>query len=138
GEHAAVIDFPSIAGSPPSVVVGGDVAVLLADTPGGRALVEFLATPEAGEVWAALGGFTSPNKKVDASTYRSDLERRAAEGLVSGRVVRFDMSDLQPAAFGADPDQGLWPLFQAYLANPASAPDVARRMEQVAAGTFEP
>jgi ABC-type glycerol-3-phosphate transport system substrate-binding protein len=135
---AGLVDFPSIGGSPPSVVVGGDAAVLLADTPGGRALVEFLARPEAAEKWAALGGFTSPNKQVDASAYRTDGERRAAKGLVSARVVRFDMSDLQPAAFGADPDRGLLPLFQEYLANPASAPDVARRIERVAVDTFEP
>jgi hypothetical protein len=137
-ETAGLVEFPSIAGSPPSVVAGGDAAVLLADTPGGRALVEFLATPEAAEVWAALGGFTSPNKNVAGTAYRTDVERRAAVALVGAEVVRFDMSDLQPAAFGADPDQGLWPLFQQYLAHPASASDVARRIELVANGIFEP
>jgi alpha-glucoside transport system substrate-binding protein len=118
--------------------VGGDAAVLLADTPAGQALVEFLATPEAAEEWARLGGFTSPNKNVDTAAYRTDVERRAAEALVGAQVVRFDMSDLQPADFGSDPDRGLWPLFREYLANPAGAVDVTRRLEQLALETFEP
>jgi alpha-glucoside transport system substrate-binding protein len=138
GENTGLVDFPSIGGSPPSVVVGGDAAVLLSDTPGGRALVEFLATPEAAEVWAALGGFTSPNKNVDSTAYRTQAERRASQALVGAEVVRFDMSDLLPAAFGADPARGLWPLLQEYLAKPAAAADVARSMELTASAIFEP
>ncbi len=135
---AGVVEFPAINGSPPSVVVAGDAAVLLQDTPGGRALVEFLASAEAAEVWARLGGFTSPNRNVDPAAYPAGVERRAAAALVNAQVVRWDMSDLQPPAFGANPDQGLIPLFREYLANPAAAADVATRMERVAAGIFEP
>jgi alpha-glucoside transport system substrate-binding protein len=135
---AGLVEFPSIGGSPPSVVVAGDAAVLLTDTEGGRALVEFLATAEAAEVWAGLGGFTSPNRNVDPAVYPSEVERRAAAALVNAQVVRWDMSDLQPPAFGADPDRGLLPLFREYLANPAAAADVATRMERVASGIFEP
>jgi ABC-type glycerol-3-phosphate transport system substrate-binding protein len=135
---AGVVEFPAIGGSPPSVVVTGAAAVLLTDSPGGRALVEFLATPEAAEVWAALGGFTSPNRNVDSLAYTRQVERRAAAALVNAQVVRWDMSDLQPPAFGSDPDRGLLPLFREYLANPATAADVAGRMEKVASATFEP
>ena len=136
--NAGVIPFPAIGGSPPSVVVDGDAAVLLSESPGGQALVEFLATPEAAGVWASLGGFTSPNKNVDPGAYRADVDRRSAAALVEADVVRWDMSDLQPPAFGADPNRGLLPLFREYLADPAAAADVTRRMEKVAAGVFEP
>ena len=34
-----------------------------------EALVEYLATPEAAEIWAKRGGFSSPNKNVDTSVY---------------------------------------------------------------------
>jgi hypothetical protein len=135
---ADAIPFPAIGGSPPSVVVRGEAAVPLSDSAAGRALVEFLATPEAAEVWTRLGGFTTPNHNVDPGTFATDTERRASAALVRAEVVRWDMSDLQPPAFGADPHRGLLPLFQEYLANPAAAADVARRMEKVAAGTFEP
>ncbi|MGH9041182.1 MAG: ABC transporter substrate-binding protein [Acidimicrobiia bacterium] len=138
GEQAGVVEFPTIGDSPSSVVVSGDVAVLLDDSPAGEALVEFLATPEAGGIWAALGGFTSPNKDVDPSTYASDNERRVAGALHGAEAVRYDMSELQPLAFGADPDQGLWPLFQQYLGEPAAATEVADLMEKIANGIFEP
>ena len=137
-DRAGVVEFPAIGASPPSAVVGAEAAVLLADTPGGRALVEFLATPDAAEVWAGLGGFTSPNRNVDPSTYRTDAQRRVAAALTGAQDVRYDMSDLQPPPFGADPRQGLWPLFGEYLANPAAAADVAARMENIASGIFEP
>ena len=35
-------------------------------TPPTQAFVEYLATPEAAEIWAKRGGFSSPNKNVDA------------------------------------------------------------------------
>ncbi|MGH8990768.1 MAG: carbohydrate ABC transporter substrate-binding protein, partial [Acidimicrobiia bacterium] len=137
-DDAGVVEFPVIGGSPPSAVVGGEVAVVLSTSPGAGALVEFLATPEAAGVWAALGGFTSPNRNVDASTYKTDGQRRAAAALVGAEVVRYDMSDFQPVAFGAAPTQGLWPLFAEYLADTSKAADVAQRMEKTASGIFEP
>ena len=60
-----VFDFPSINGSPPAVVGGGDQVVMFKDSPAAQALVEYLATPEAAEIWVKRGGFSSPNKNVD-------------------------------------------------------------------------
>ena len=59
-----VFPFPSINGSPPAVVGGGDTVVMFKDTPAARALITYLATPEAATIWAKLGGFSSPNKSV--------------------------------------------------------------------------
>ena len=55
----------------PCRVGGGDAAVLMRPRPAGEELVRFLATAEAGEIWAARGGFLSPNEDVDLSLYRS-------------------------------------------------------------------
>lgn len=62
GTDALFFAFPSIDGSEPSVVGGGDVAVLLDDTPAGQALIQYLATPEAAEIWASNGGFCQPQQ----------------------------------------------------------------------------
>ena len=43
-----VFPFPSINGSPPSVVGGGDTVVMFKDTPAARALISYLATPRGG------------------------------------------------------------------------------------------
>ena len=34
-----------------------------------KALIKYLGSPEAGEIWAHLGGFASPNKMVPLSSY---------------------------------------------------------------------
>src|SRR6266508_2398943 len=73
-----VFDFPSINDSPPAVVGGGDQVVMFKDSPAARALVEYLATPEAAEIWVRRGGFSSPNKGVPESAYQAPLLRSTA------------------------------------------------------------
>ena len=134
---ADFFDFPAIAGSPPAVVAGGgDVAVLLSDRPAARALVTYLATPAAGEVWAALGGFTSPNGGVDLSVYPDGIARRAARELVEAEVVVFDLSDLQPPAFGGTPGEGLWKLLADFVADPAAIDRLVHQIESAATAAY--
>ena len=44
-----VFDFPSINGSKPAVMGGGDIVTMLKDTPASRALITYLATPAGGD-----------------------------------------------------------------------------------------
>ncbi len=129
-------DFPSIDGSPPGVMGGGDVAVVLKDSPEAQALVEFLATPEAGEVWAALGGFLSPNQRVDLAVYPDDIARKAASGLTNAEQFVFDLSDLVPAALGGTGGAGIWGGLQNWLANPSDIDGVTAQIESEAAAAF--
>jgi ABC-type glycerol-3-phosphate transport system substrate-binding protein len=136
GEDANFFTFPSIDGSSPAVVGGGDVAVLLKDSEAGKTLMQYLASPSAAEIWAGLGGFTSPNKNVDLSVYPDDITRSSAEALTEAETFRFDMSDLQPAEFGGTVGQGLFKLFQDFLANPNDIDGVTQEMEDAAAAAF--
>jgi alpha-glucoside transport system substrate-binding protein len=136
GTDADSFAFPSIQGSPPSVVAGGDVAVLLRDSEGGKALIRFLATPEAGKIWAQLGGFTSPNKAVSLSAYADDVSRRSAEALLAAHNLRFDMSDQAPAAFGGTPGQGEWAILQDFLRRPSDIQGTMQRLEAAAARAY--
>ena len=124
--------FPSIDGSDPAIVGGGDVVVMLKDRPAVRSLVEYLATGEAASVWAKLGGFTSPNKDVDLSVYPDDITREAARQLVEADTFRFDLSDTVPAAFGGTKGAGIWGRLQDWLANPANVDQIAQRLEDEA------
>jgi ABC-type glycerol-3-phosphate transport system substrate-binding protein len=136
GQGPDFFDFPAIGSSPPAVVAGGgDVAVLLSDTPVARALVTFLATPLAGTMWAKQGGFTSPNRGVDLSDYPDDVARRAARMLVEADVV-FDLSDLQPPAFGSTPGQGLWKLLQDFVADPGAIDRLTGEIEAAATAAY--
>lgn len=128
--RAGLFRFPGPAPAARSqAVVGGDVAVMLSRTGPARELMRFLATPAAAEPWVAAGGFLSPNLGVDPARYPDALGRRAAAAITRAQTVRFDLSDLQPPAFGARAEQGMWELFQDLLAHPGDVDLIARRLE---------
>ncbi len=129
--------FPSINGSPPSVVTGGDTVVMFKDSPAARAFITYLASPEASTIWAKRGGFTSPNRKVPLSAYSDKLTRASAAALVSAKASRFDLSDLEPAAFGATTGQGEWKILQDFLKNPKNVKGTASALESAAAKAFK-
>jgi hypothetical protein len=132
-----VFDFPSINDSPPSVVGGGDQVVMFKDSPAARALVEYLATPEAAEIWVRRGGFASPNKNVPEDAYQDPLLRATATALANAENFRFDLSDLQPSAFGGTVGQGEFKLFQDFLSNPSDIDGIAQKLEDAAAKAYK-
>jgi ABC-type glycerol-3-phosphate transport system substrate-binding protein len=136
GTDADFYPFPDIDGSEPSVVGGGDVAVLFTESEAGRALIEYLATPEAAEVWAAEGGFISPNQGVDIELYPDEISQNLASEVVEAEVFRFDMSDLQPAQFGGTVGQGMWALFQDFLRDPSNIDGITDQLEQAASQAY--
>ena len=132
-----VFPFPSINGSAPAVVGGGDTVAMFKDTPAARALISYLATPEAATIWAKLGGFSSPNKGVPASAYPDALTRTTATGLAQAKTFRFDMSDLAPAAFGGTAGQGEWKILQDFLKSPKNVDGTASALEKAAAAAYK-
>jgi alpha-glucoside transport system substrate-binding protein len=100
-------DFPGSGDTGNIVVGGGNEVIMFKDTPAARALVEYLASPEAGEIWAKRGGFSSPNKNVGEDAYTDELTKRSATALANADNFLFDMSDLAPAAFGSDAEFSL-------------------------------
>jgi alpha-glucoside transport system substrate-binding protein len=108
GVDADVFAFPSKADAPPAVVGGGDVAVMLRASAAATGLLRYLATPQAAEIWAAEGGFVSPNLNLDLSKYPDDISRSVARGVLdAGDSFRFDLSDLQPPALGGSAQGGM-------------------------------
>ncbi|MFJ8077378.1 ABC transporter substrate-binding protein [Streptomyces sp. NPDC096176] len=140
GEDADFFPFPAVGGGKAPVVSGGDAAVVLKDGKNAKAgmkLLEFLATPEAAEIWAGAGGFLSPNKDVNLDAYGDDTTRSTAESLVgAGNSVRFDMSDQAPAAFGGTKGAGEWKLLQDFLRDPSDPKATAAKLEAAAAKAY--
>ena len=62
--------------------------------------------------------------------------RTTAGAVGEAEVFRFDLSDLQPSAFGATVGQGLFKLFQDFLANPEDVDGITTQMEEAAAEAF--
>src|ERR671936_1108129 len=89
--------------------------MMFKDSPAARALIKYLAGPEAGTIWAKRGGFSSPNKNVPASAYPDAITRTTAGALAKASTFRFDMSDLAPSQFGGTDE---FADLQAFLKNP--------------------
>ncbi len=129
-------DFPSIDGSGPSVIGGGDVAVTFTGTEAAMVFLEYLAGPESAEIWAAEGGFSSMNRKVDSSVYPDPITKRAAEALANADAFRFDGSDLVPAALGATGGAGIWGGLQEWLADQGNVDAILAQIQQEAEAAF--
>lgn len=134
GVDADVFPFPTLPRAGPGIV--GDVAVLMRPSPAGAALLRYLATPAAAAIWASRGGFVSPNVNVDLSVYPDETTRSIARALLdAGDAFRFDLSDLQPAAFGASERRGLLRELRDFLAH-RDVDERARRLEAAARAAF--
>lgn len=128
--------FPSVGGSEPAVMGGGDIAIMFKDSPAGQAFIRFLTTPEAAEAWAERGGYLSANTNLDPAVYPDEITRTAGTALQDAELFRFDLSDLQPAAFGGTAGQGMWKLLQDFMRNPDDAQAIAQQLETAAARAY--
>ncbi|MDW4905257.1 ABC transporter substrate-binding protein [Streptomyces sp. ADMS] len=137
GTDAKVFPFPAVGDQAP-VVSGGDVAVALKDGAASQALLTFLGSTDAAEIWAAQGGFLSPSKTMDQSAYKDDVTRDIAKALITaGDDFRFDMSDQAPAAFGGTQGVGEWKHLQDFLKNPKDIAGTQQRLEADAAKAYK-
>lgn len=88
-------------GSP--VLGAGTLFAITNDSPGAHALIDFLQTPIAHEVFMAQegGGFLTPHTGVNSDVYVSDTRRALGDILLNATTFRFDGSDLMPGGVGA-------------------------------------
>ncbi len=136
GESAKFFPWPSIEGSKAAVVTAGDQAVMLKATPEATALMAFLASPEAAGIMAGKGGFISANSKLDPSGYPDQTTRDLAGAVVKAELLRFDLSDLTPQAFGGGSSAAFWVQLQDFLGKGLDPATVAQRLEDAAKKEF--
>ncbi|MEZ4595679.1 MAG: hypothetical protein R3C32_01925 [Chloroflexota bacterium] len=120
-------DFPSINGGD-GVTIGGDVIAALTTNPGVKEFVEYMTTPESGDVWAATGAIISPILGVNPDVYPNELVKKEAAQVAGASAVRFDGSDLLPASAPS-----LGALLQSAISGQDVAPLLASFEEQVQA-----
>jgi alpha-glucoside transport system substrate-binding protein len=103
GEDADFFYFPAYEskdlGKP--VLGAGTVVTVTKENKATSAVLEYLMTPLAHELWMSQGGFLTAHKGADTALYQSDSLRRQGEILLNATTFRFDGSDLMPGAIGA-------------------------------------
>lgn len=85
------------------VLGAGTLFAITKDSPGAHALIDFLQTPIAHEVFMAqqAGGFLTPHTGVNTDAYVDDTRKALGEILLNATTFRFDGSDLMPGGVGA-------------------------------------
>jgi len=110
-----------------------DMFAMFNDTPEARALMRYLATAGAQEIWVAQLGKLSANRRVNPNAYPDDLTRKAARILASAETFRFDGSDLMPAAVGSG---SFWSGVLDYVGG-EELDSVLERIEEVAVEAYK-
>ena len=134
-----VVPFPTVTAGPnaKAVETGGDLIITFRDTPAIEAFTKYLATPQAAEIWAKLGGFGTGNKHVPKSVYPDPITAATEAPLAGATSVAFDMSDNQPASFGATTGQGEWGIFQKFLQHPTDVSSIQQQLESSASNAYK-
>jgi alpha-glucoside transport system substrate-binding protein len=120
GTDAKFFAFPSVNGSQPVIVGGGDFAVGFTTNKAVQPFLAYLATPDAAKaiVGTTGSGFLSANKNLDTTAYQNATSGDLGKQIVdAGDNFRFDMSDQAPAEFGGTPNKGEWADLQTFLTN---------------------
>ena len=134
-----VAPFPVITPGPngSAVEIAGDLFVTFHDTPAIEAFVKFLATAPAANAWAQAGGFATGNYNVKPSVFPNAIDSANQAAVGTAKSVVFDMSDEQPASFGATTGQGEWGIFQDFLKTPSDATGIASKLEAAATAAYK-
>jgi ABC-type glycerol-3-phosphate transport system substrate-binding protein len=136
GVDADVFPFPAVGRPGPMVVAGGDAAVLMRRSAAGQALIRYLASPQAAAIWAAAGGFVSPNINLALTVYPDGVSRSIAASLLqAGDNFRFGLSDLTPAGFGGTEGQGMRKILRQFLVS-RDVNGTATELEQAAGKAY--
>jgi alpha-glucoside transport system substrate-binding protein len=118
---------PFKSGAPVSTEMAGDLFGMFNDTPQAEALIKYLVTPEAQDIWVKIGGAISPNKAVPLDTYPDALSKKAAERLTSAEVAVFDASDMMPDAMTT----AFYQAILNYIQNPQNLDSILQNLDSV-------
>jgi len=105
---------------------GGEFVGAFANRPEVVAVQTYLTTPDWSNKKAALGGWFSANKGLDAANVADPVNKVAVGLLKSASTFRFDGSDLMPAAVGAG---SFWTGMTAWVAENKSDKDTLDAIE---------
>jgi alpha-glucoside transport system substrate-binding protein len=85
-------------------LVAGDIYAMFNDRPEVRAVMDFFTRGESLKAWLATGGALSPHNDTPLDWYGSEIERGIADLVAQSTSLRFDGSDMLPAAV----NQAFW------------------------------
>jgi alpha-glucoside transport system substrate-binding protein len=109
-------------------VGAADAWSMFKDTPQARALITYLLTPEAQEVWVKRGGKIAVNNKVPVTDYPDSVSQKIAKDLVSNtKVLKYDAGDLMPS----DMKNAYWQAIVAFIQDQSKLDSILANLDKV-------
>ena len=129
----AAFPFPDVDPDFPGLrQVSGEVLGMFNDTPQARALVTYLASPEAQTLLAETGIWLSANKEVPVDAYPSPFTAQAAATVRAAEGMYYDGSALMPTEMNA----AFTAAILDYVADPDTLDDVLAGLDEVRASAY--
>jgi alpha-glucoside transport system substrate-binding protein len=97
-----------------------------------RALVQYLASAQAQEIWVRRGGFTSVNKSISLSAYPNPVARASAQMLSQAPFFCFGAGDLMPPVV----QHAFWKGMLAFIQEPDQLDTILKSIETVAQRSY--
>jgi alpha-glucoside transport system substrate-binding protein len=124
--------FPDINSQLSGALEGaGDLFGMFHNTPQAAALINYLTTAPAQQIWVDIGGALSANKLV--TKYPDDISSRSAQMLLNAKTFVFDASDNMPT----DMNAAFWSSILDYVKNPNNLDSILSHLDQVQASAYQ-
>jgi alpha-glucoside transport system substrate-binding protein len=124
--------FPDINSQYAGAIEGaGDLFGMFHNTPQAAALINYLTTAQAQQIWVDKGGALSANKQV--TKYPDDISKRSSDLLLNAKTFVFDASDQMPT----DMNAAFWSGILDYVKNPSSLDSILSHLDQVQASSYQ-
>jgi alpha-glucoside transport system substrate-binding protein len=114
-------------------VVAGDSWSMFKDTSQARALIKYLTTAQAQEIWVKLGGKLAVNKNVSIDSYPDALSKQSAQIIVNTKIAKYDATDNMPSAMRA----AAWKELLNFIQNQNNLDAILTRLDAVQATAYK-
>ncbi len=108
-----------------AAIGGGNLVMAFNSDDATCSLMSWLASAESHEIWAARGGYLSPNAAVSPDAYTSVIDAAQAARLAEATAFRFDLDDF----FGGALQTTFWAGVTKFLADPTTLDSVLADIE---------
>ena len=134
GTDYAVFPLPDVSTANAGAhVVAGDAFVMTKDTPQGRAMLKYLATAQAQDIWVKRGGGKiAINKQVSLSDYPDAISKSLAQVVVDTKIARYDAGDLMPS----DMQKAYWGAVLKFVQNQSQLDAILADLDKTQATAY--
>jgi alpha-glucoside transport system substrate-binding protein len=108
-------------------VVAGDTFSIFKKTPQSEALIKYLATAEAQDIWVKRGGKIAANNKVSVDDYPDAIAKLSAQSIQQAKIAKFDAGDQMPP----DMKNAYWSAVLSYVQDQSQLDSILAGLDKV-------